>query len=80
VSSVLSVFVFAHPAFVQFVVLFLNTDSTNLHFKFAQECGEAARQVRYLSRNFNNWRQFLTFVVLRKNRSVEEVNQKFHQP
>ena len=42
--------------------------------KFADDCGAAAQESKLVEKNNSNSRQFLTFVVVRKNRSVEEVN------
>ena len=47
--------------------------------KFADDCGSAAQESKLVEKNNSNSRQFLTFVVVRKNRSVEEVNQSFFQ-
>ena len=44
--------------------------------KFADDCGSAAQESKLVEKNNSNSRQFLTFVVVRKNRSVEEVNIK----
>ena len=49
-----------------------NIYSTNS--KFADDCGAAAQESKLVEKNNSNSRQFLTFVVVRKNRSVEEVN------
>ena len=45
-----------------------------LSSKFADDCGAAAQESKLVEKNNSNSRQFLTFVVVRKNRSVEEVN------
>ena len=47
--------------------------------KFADDCGSAAQESKLVEKNNSNSRQFLTFVVVRKNRSVEEVNQSIFQ-
>ena len=47
--------------------------------KFADDCGIAAQESKIVEKNNSNSRQFLTFVVVRKNRSVEEVNQSIFQ-
>ena len=52
----------------------ISPTSHSFYSKFADDCGSAAQESKLVEKNNSNSRQFLTFVVVRKNRSVEEVN------
>ena len=60
-------------------MLFISLFSPSIFSKFADDCGSAAQESKLVEKNNSNSRQFLTFVVVRKNRSVEEVNQSIFQ-